>query len=60
MSLLQYFRSLLKLFKNFNDAFPNKNLSKLESIKITGFTDNSNFVEPNYAFISFSKKSRKL
>ena len=36
-----------------------KNLSKLESIKITGFTDNSNFVEPNYAFISFSKNPKE-
>ena len=36
-----------------------KNLSKLESIKITGFTENSNFVEPNYAFISFSKNPKE-
>jgi len=36
-----------------------ENLSKLESIKITGFTENSNFVEPNYAFISFSKNPKE-
>ena len=36
-----------------------ENLLKLESIKITGFTDNSNFVEPNYAFISFSKNPKE-
>ena len=35
------------------------NLLKLESIKITGFTENSNFVEPNYAFISFSKNLKE-
>ena len=32
-----------------------KNLSNLESIKFSGFTDNSNFVEPSYVFLSFSK-----
>ena len=36
-----------------------ENLLKLESIKITGFTENSNFVEPNYAFISFSKNLKE-
>ena len=36
-----------------------ENLSKLESIKIAGFTENSNFVEPNYAFISFSKNPKE-
>ena len=36
-----------------------ENLSKLESIKITGFTDNSNFVERDYAFISFSKNPKE-
>ena len=36
-----------------------ENLSKLESIKITGFTDNSNFVELDYAFISFSKNLKE-
>ena len=35
-----------------------ENLSKLESIKITGFTDNSNFVERDYAFLSFSKNPK--
>ena len=34
------------------------NLLKLESIKITGFTDNSNFVKPNYAFVSLSKNPK--
>ena len=36
-----------------------ENLSKLESIKITGFTDNSNFVKRDYAFISFSKNPKE-
>ena len=36
-----------------------ENLSKLESINITGFTDNSNFVERDYAFISFSKNPKE-
>ena len=36
-----------------------ENLSKLESIKITGFTDNSNFVERDYAFLSFSKNPKE-
>ena len=36
-----------------------ENLSKLESIKISGFTDNSNFVERDYAFISFSKNPKE-
>ena len=33
----------------------NENLSKLESIKFSGFTDNSNFVESNFIFISFAE-----
>ena len=36
-------------------SFLKKNLSNLESIKFSGFTDNSNFVEPSYVFLSFSK-----
>ena len=36
-----------------------ENLSKLEGIKITGFTDNSNFVEQDYAFISLSKNPKE-
>ena len=36
-----------------------ENISKLESIKITGFTDNSNFVKRDYAFISFSKNPKE-
>ena len=59
MLLLQYFRRSLKPFKNFNNAFLNRKSFKLESIKITGFTDNSNFVERDYAFISFQKIQRK-
>ena len=35
-----------------------ENLSKLESMKITGFTDNSNFVKRDYAFISLSKNPK--
>ncbi len=33
----------------------NENLSKLESIKFSGFTDNSNFVKSNFIFISFTE-----
>ena len=31
-----------------------ENLSKLEGIKITGFTDNSNFVEQDYACLLYT------
>ena len=33
----------------------NENLSKLESIKFSGFTDNSTFVESNFIFLSFTE-----
>ena len=48
-----------KPFKNFNNAFLNRKSFPKKSIKITGFTENSNFVEPNYAFISFSKNQKE-
>ena len=33
----------------------NENLSKLESINFSGFTDNSTFVESNFIFLSFTE-----
>tara|TARA_B100000963_G_scaffold135487_1_gene117860 strand:+ start:1100 stop:2530 length:1431 start_codon:yes stop_codon:yes gene_type:complete len=45
----------LRLFKNFKMSSLNENLSKLESINFSGFTDNSTFVESNFIFLSFTE-----
>ena len=49
----------MKLFKNFNNAFLNRKSFKIRKYKNHWIYRNSNFVEPNYAFISFSKNPKE-